>query len=83
MAELQLIWGFVLFIISIILVYSIVSTANSNARIRKSVEQLHEEIYKANIINGIHDKWEKLEQGFLEKEEREKAERKANKKGWF
>jgi hypothetical protein len=47
------------------------------------VEQLHEEIYKANIINGIHDKWEKLEQGFLEKEEREKAERKANKKGWF
>lgn len=78
LAGITLIWAIFIFILSIILIISIITTAQSNVRMREAVEKIHKEIYKANVVNGVHDKWEQLE-----RDVKELAVKKVGKKGWF
>jgi hypothetical protein len=60
----------IVFLISIIVIWSIVSIANSNVRIRKGIENIHKEIHKSNAVNDVHEKWNALK--IQQKEERNK-----------
>lgn len=82
-AAFGFLFSIIVFFITIVLIFAIISIANSNVRIRKGIENIYTEIYKTNVVNNVHEKWEILESRQLEEQERLKAENRATRKGWF
>ncbi|HBH23200.1 MAG TPA: hypothetical protein DDY13_07230 [Cytophagales bacterium] len=73
-------FSFLAFILGLVLLWSVVSVANSNVRMRKAVEKIYSEINKANKINGVHKKWEEMKAQEKIENERIQQERKEAKK---